>query len=570
MTLLKAVFIIHLSYLCQGDPYVDQIGAKCSWTLKMGENRSLETVGLNSDFAETLIKEICQDLDCGGVYHVDKTTSLHNITCLQQCTYKNLHLHNCSETTGSNCSVINKVICGHQPVRLAGGSDRCAGRVEVWQNDMWGTVCDDQWDLRDADVVCAQHGCGYALNVTGQGGQFAPGRGPIHLDELNCTGREENLWACPSAGNENDCGHKEDAGVTCSEMRAIRLTGGLDRCAGKVEIHRNGSWGSLCDNAWNIHLATMVCSMLQCGGGAKPEKFSRIASFTHNNATPKYFYVCPQTATSLWQCQEIYTNPFLCMGSQPSGVICNGSLGLPVSITFSENEVTSRTTTETTFVTTAGSYESQSIELLSTISLSVLLFVFLIVNTVLCCLYKRRHAFLLKEIRSNPRSPTEHPQNRHKEAVSLVKVTNNPQQMDDPSSPRYIGTQFSSVYSPSVETDYENYDPGIDPSVSLSTFRNSQCYRGALKPSGFCKLQEEDKGPLNGNPTASQYARMSKMSEDSFDCSSTSSGECYENIGNIHPDAGNSKLYSIPPLPPKQAQFLQNLDDDDYSPVSPD
>lgn len=107
-------------------------------------------------------------------------------------------------------------------------------------------------------------------------------------------------------------------------MRAIRLTGGLDRCAGKVEIHRNGSWGSLCDNAWNIHLATMVCSMLQCGGGAKPEKFSRIASFTHNNATPKYFYVCPQTATSLWQCQEIYTNPFLCMGSQPSGVICNG------------------------------------------------------------------------------------------------------------------------------------------------------------------------------------------------------------------------------------------------------
>lgn len=100
-------------YFCsKGDPYVDQIGAKCSWTLRMGENRSLETVGLNSDFAETLIKEICQDLDCGGVYHVDKTTSLHNITCLQQCTYKNLHLHNCSETTGSNCSVINKVICG--------------------------------------------------------------------------------------------------------------------------------------------------------------------------------------------------------------------------------------------------------------------------------------------------------------------------------------------------------------------------------------------------------------------------------------------------------------------------
>ncbi len=105
---------------------------------------------------------------------------------------------------------------GHQAVRLAGGPDRCAGRVELWRNGNWGTVCDDQWDLRDADVVCGQLGCGYALNVTGQGGSFAPGRGPIHVDELNCTGKEENLWACPAAQDEPDCGHKEDAGVICS------------------------------------------------------------------------------------------------------------------------------------------------------------------------------------------------------------------------------------------------------------------------------------------------------------------------------------------------------------------
>lgn len=105
---------------------------------------------------------------------------------------------------------------GHQAVRLAGGSGRCAGRVELWRNGRWGTVCDDQWDLRDADVVCAQLGCGYALSVTGQGGSYPPGRGPVHLDELNCTGKEDNLWACPAAQDEPDCGHKEDAGVVCS------------------------------------------------------------------------------------------------------------------------------------------------------------------------------------------------------------------------------------------------------------------------------------------------------------------------------------------------------------------
>lgn len=108
------------------------------------------------------------------------------------------------------------VSSGHHLVRLAGGSDRCAGRVELWENGSWGTVCDDEWDLEDAHVVCGQLGCGYALNVTGQGGSFLPGRGPIHLDELNCTGKEENLWDCPGRREETDCGHKEDAGVICS------------------------------------------------------------------------------------------------------------------------------------------------------------------------------------------------------------------------------------------------------------------------------------------------------------------------------------------------------------------
>lgn len=107
----------------------------------------------------------------------------------------------------------------HQLVRLAGGTDRCGGRVEVWENGQWGTVCDDHWDLNDAHVVCAQLGCGYALNVTGQAGLFPPGKGPIYLDDLNCTGNEENLWSCPATQEEDqDCGHKEDAGVVCSGL----------------------------------------------------------------------------------------------------------------------------------------------------------------------------------------------------------------------------------------------------------------------------------------------------------------------------------------------------------------
>ncbi|CAF92050.1 unnamed protein product, partial [Tetraodon nigroviridis] len=208
-------------------------------------------------------------------------------------------------------------------MRLAGGSDRCAGRVELWRSGRWGTVCDDHWDLQDADVVCTQLGCGYALSVTGQGGPFPPGRGPVYLDDLNCTGKEDNLWSCPAVVDESDCGHKEDAGVTCSEMRAVRLTGGLDRCSGRVEIHRNGSWVSVCDNCWNERLASMVCTMLECGTEAI--QFSQfVPPLDYNKNDTQWYYSCSSNAQNLWQCREIINNPHLCKNSKASGVICNG------------------------------------------------------------------------------------------------------------------------------------------------------------------------------------------------------------------------------------------------------
>ena len=48
--------------------------------------------------------------------------------------------------------------CHEADIRLAEGRTALEGRVEVCQNNMWNTVCDNQWGNDDARVVCTQLG----------------------------------------------------------------------------------------------------------------------------------------------------------------------------------------------------------------------------------------------------------------------------------------------------------------------------------------------------------------------------------------------------------------------------
>ena len=111
-------------------------------------------------------------------------------------------------------------------LRLVGGSSPSEGRVEIYRNGQWGTVCDDYWDSNDGHVACRQ--LGYPAGSEAVFGSAHFGRGPntspIWLDDLRCRGSEASLLDCPSTRWHN-CFHGEDAGVRCNtDPRGITVT----------------------------------------------------------------------------------------------------------------------------------------------------------------------------------------------------------------------------------------------------------------------------------------------------------------------------------------------------------
>ncbi|KAI8520995.1 hypothetical protein Bbelb_007490 [Branchiostoma belcheri] len=103
----------------------------------------------------------------------------------------------------------------NQDIRLVGGSGDHEGRVEVFLNGQWGTVCDDGWSLNEADVACRQLGFSRAERAT-TGASFGQGTGRIWMDDVSCSGSESRLQSCSYRGWESsNCWHSEDAGVVC-------------------------------------------------------------------------------------------------------------------------------------------------------------------------------------------------------------------------------------------------------------------------------------------------------------------------------------------------------------------
>ncbi|PIK48877.1 hypothetical protein BSL78_14243 [Apostichopus japonicus] len=124
-------------------------------------------------------------------------------------------------------------------IRLVGGNET-AGRVEVFKLGVWGTVCDDSWDITDANVVCRQLGFREASAAL-DGAAFGLGSGPTHYDDVACLGHETAISECGSAEAEN-CEHTEDASVgTCDLGFQGSIPGQITTISGRARVWSEGA-----------------------------------------------------------------------------------------------------------------------------------------------------------------------------------------------------------------------------------------------------------------------------------------------------------------------------------------
>ncbi|XP_038062142.1 uncharacterized protein LOC119732624 isoform X8 [Patiria miniata] len=259
------------------------------------------------------------DVGCSG----DEST-------LADCSHRGWNDNNCghSEDAGVICSTSSPTGGPDGSVRLVGGDSSHEGRVEVYYQGQWGTVCDDLWDIDDATVVCRQLGFPGAVRALSAADEFSVGEGPIFLDDVGCSGSESALADCSHRGwNDNNCGHSEDAGVICSAPDgSVQLVGGDSSNEGRVEVYYQGQWGTVCDDLWDIDDATVVCRQLGFPGALRA--ISAVDEFSVGEGPIFLDDVgCTGGESTLADCSHRGWNDNNCGHSEDAGVICSAPDG---------------------------------------------------------------------------------------------------------------------------------------------------------------------------------------------------------------------------------------------------
>ncbi|CAH2286333.1 T-cell differentiation antigen CD6 [Pelobates cultripes] len=169
----------------------------------------------NRFWNDTLTAMVCKELNCGnptgsavnGETTLSVNTTFLRVTCpdtdlLKACNISFVTEAYCRRPVVINCT-------DHKAVRVSGGADNCSGRVEVFTDGVWGTVCEDHWFEDEFAMLCNTLGCGSFVRKTCHNHSLSTYTSFICKDT-------SSLWNCSIYHkNHNICKESKALGVVC-------------------------------------------------------------------------------------------------------------------------------------------------------------------------------------------------------------------------------------------------------------------------------------------------------------------------------------------------------------------
>uniref|UniRef100_A0A672NUJ5 Si:ch211-161n3.4 n=1 Tax=Sinocyclocheilus grahami TaxID=75366 RepID=A0A672NUJ5_SINGR len=306
---------------------LDGGGSSCAGRVEVFHDGRWGTVGdLGWDLADAAV--VCRELGCGEAVAAPKHAHfgqgkgpvwIIDVMCNgEESALKDCGSHNWGKHTANHADDAGVICSGNERTSLK-NQKQCEGEVEVFIHQVWRRVLLDSWSLTESSVVCRQLGCGSVLNFYGSSSSR-----PEHSHEcvtgFQCSGSEAHLGNCSSPQTLN-CSSTQQLSITC--CRSIRLVGSGGDCAGRLEVFHSGSWGTVCDDSWDIKDAHVVCRQLQCGVALSNQQ---VPAWFGPGSGPIWLddVACEGNETSLWSCSSPGWGKHDCQHKEDVGVVCSG------------------------------------------------------------------------------------------------------------------------------------------------------------------------------------------------------------------------------------------------------